>query len=281
MDESLLDVTGEESNADLPVNHYGSPVAPRSLQNHPSRVTCQCKNTCSGKSGKHRGCVCRDAGLSCSANCVCGSNAKPCRNNKAAPTSAINETNRPQPPSSALERHQLALERERESVQAFILTLSNEERNRLLLDVLCTRRGSLDYVRNLLSRDNDPEPDGPDGRESVNWCVCNICIDMGNDEENKCCGKRSRVTSYEMFRNVVLDREVLTLAIRARCDIRAEDAEYEMTSYRKAAYRQYILWKYGKLGRGNRRVCPSCVVRVVREAYPAPEGAAYMGFRRN
>lgn len=47
----------------------------------------------------------------------------------------------------------------------------------------------------------------------------------------------SCVTSYEMFRNVLLDREVLTLAILARCDFRAEDAEYEMSSYRKAAYR--------------------------------------------
>ena len=51
---------------------------------------------------------------------------------------------------------------------------------------------------------------------------------------------------YEMFRNVVLDREVLNIAIHAQCDIRAEVAEFEMNSYRKAAYRQYILWKYGK-----------------------------------
>ena len=146
--------------------------------------------------------------------------------------------------------------------------------------MLCAGRGSLDYAKRLVGRDNDPEPDSPIGAGIPNWCVCNICIDMGNEEENKCCGKRSCVTSYEMFRNVVMDREVLTLAIRARCDFRAEDAEYEMSSYRKAAYRQYILWKYGKLGRGNRRVCPSCVVRLVRQAYPAPD-AAYMGFRRH
>lgn len=78
----------------------------------------------------------------------------------------------------------------------------------------------------------------------------------------------------------VLDREVLTIAIRARCDIRAENADYEMNSFRKAAYRQFILWKYGKLGKGNRRVCPSCVVRLVRQTYPALDGQ-YMGFRRH
>lgn len=93
-------------------------------------------------------------------------------------------------------------------------------------------------------------------------------------------GRGLVVTSYEMFRNVVLDREVLNIAIWAWCDIRAEVADFEMNSYRKAAYRQYILWKYGKLGKGNRRVCPSCVVRLVRQTYPAPDGQ-YMGFRRH
>ena len=99
-------------------------------------------------------------------------------------------------------------------------------------------------------------------------------------KKNKCCGKKSCVTSYKMFRNIVLDREVLNKAIRARCDIRVEVADFEMNSYRKAAYRQYILWKYGKLGKGNRRVCPSWGVRLVRQTYPSSDGE-YMGFRRH
>lgn len=80
------------------------------------------------------------------------------------------------------------------------------------------------------------------------------------------------VTSYELFRNICIDREILRLSIRARCDIRAEEPDYSMNSFRKAAYRQFILWRHGKLGKGNRRVCPACVVRVVRFAYPAPDG---------
>ena len=166
------------------------------------------------------------------------------------------------------------------SYQVFIESLTVDQRNRLLLEVLCTGRGSLEYARQLVNSE-DPEPDSPmDEDGSRDWCVCNVCVDMASEEENKCCGKRACVTSYEMFRNVVLDREVLNIAIRARCDIRAEVAEFEMNSYRKAAYRQYILWKYGKLGKGNRRVCPSCVVRLVRQTYPAPDGE-YMGFRRH
>ena len=121
----------------------------------------------------------------------------------------------------------------------------------------------------------DPEPPISDNPE---WCICGICKPMQTPDENKCCGKRRCVTSYELFNNVCLDREVLTLVIRVRCNIRAYEPDYEMNSFQKAAYRQYIFWKYGKLGRGNRRICPVCVVRVVRGIYSASDGQ-YMGFR--
>uniref|UniRef100_A0A1X7TTK9 P2X purinoreceptor 7 intracellular domain-containing protein n=1 Tax=Amphimedon queenslandica TaxID=400682 RepID=A0A1X7TTK9_AMPQE len=54
-----------------------------------------------------------------------------------------------------------------------------------------------------------------------------------------------------------------------RYDIRAETISYSPESFRKAAYRQYILWKYQKLGCGNRQVCPSCVVNCIRVWYPS------------
>lgn len=83
-----------------------------------------------------------------------------------------------------------------------------------------------------------------------------------------------------MFHNVCIDREVLTLAIRARFDIMAEEADYSANAYRKASYRQFCLWKYGKLGRGNRRVLPACVVKMIRQAYPSADGH-YMGYRES
>ena len=85
---------------------------------------------------------------------------------------------------------------------------------------------------------------------------------------------RKEPNSYVMFNTTCLDREVL------RCDIRADEPDYSTQSYRKAAHRQYTLWKYGKLGRGNRNILPSCVVTIIRQAYPAPDGN-YMGFRRS
>ena len=165
------------------------------------------------------------------------------------------------------------------SYQVFIESLTVDQCNRLLLEVLCTGRGSLEYARELVNSE-DPEPDTPMGEYGTpDWCVCNVCVDMASEEDNRCCGKRSCVTSYEMFRNIVLEREVLNIAIRARCDIRAQVADFEMNSYRKAAYRHYLLWKYGKLGKCNPRVCPSCV-GLVRQTYPSPDGE-YKGFRRH
>ena len=110
--------------------------------------------------------------------------------------------------------------------------------------------------------------------------ICGVCRPMTTLGENKCCRKRVFVTSYELFQNICIHREVLTVAIRARCDIRVEEPAYASNSFRKAAYRQYILWRFGKLGRENRKVCPACVVGVIREAYPTLDGQ-YLGFRRS
>jgi P2X purinoceptor 7 len=111
------------------------------------------------------------------------------------------------------------------------------------------------------------------------WCTCGVCRPMPTEEENKCCKKIKCVTSFVTFQNTCTDRDVLVMAIRARCDIRAEEPDYSTNSFRKAAYRQYILWRYKKLGRGNRRVCPSCVVLAIRQLHPAQDGI-YMGFKR-
>jgi P2X purinoceptor 7 len=93
---------------------------------------------------------------------------------------------------------------------------------------------------------------------------------MPTDQENKCCGKIRCTTSYVTFQNTCLDRDVLIMAIRGRCDLRAEEPDYSTNSFRKAAYRQCM---------GNRKVCPSCVVLAIRHIYPADDGI-YMGFKR-
>lgn len=79
---------------------------------------------------------------------------------------------------------------------------------------------------------------------------------------------------------VILDPFTLHLQQRFRNDIFARDARTQEDvnkSSRHAAYRQFILWIYGRLHRKDRRVVPSCCVKVIRDRYPDPEGN-YKGF---
>ena len=76
--------------------------------------TCHCRNTCRRKSGRTRGCVCRDNGLPCSANCDCGPEGKPCSNRKEITSNAPAAVARL--PSSAFDRHQAAAAKSREEI---------------------------------------------------------------------------------------------------------------------------------------------------------------------
>ena len=162
--------------------------------------------------------------------------------------------------------------------QEFVTPLSEETKNALLIRLLSQGRGCFDFAQNIVAQIGNPAPVPQPRATRLPWCICGVCVHRDNEEENKCCKKVTCVTSYQAFHNQCIDQLSLTLAIRQRCDMRADAPDYSMNSYRKAAYRTYILWKYGKLGRGNRRVVPSCVVRTVRRAYPAPDNE-YMGFR--
>lgn len=133
--------------------------------------------------------------------------------------------------------------------------------------------------KKALAPAGDPEQPSPT-REQAPWCQCRICRPMKWEQENVCCKKRTCITSYTSFSNICLDRDILEVCIKARCNIGAEDFNFSMESFRKADYRQYVLWTYGHLGRGNRRVIPACVVRMIRQTYPAPDGR-YMGFRNS
>ena len=156
--------------------------------------------------------------------------------------------------------------------------------------------GSMEYVDSLLIIEDDGDDDDsgdnnfeeeseettptgsggsqpPLGEPAPDWCKC------GRQEiENKCCGLRKCITTSRRFEKLCLDPEVLELCIRNRADIRNDREDTSTSSFRKAAYRQFILEKYGRLGKGNRKVAPACVVTRVRRQYPSPTGI-YMGFR--
>ena len=150
--------------------------------------------------------------------------------------------------------------------------------------------GSQDFQPNLPTQpptpdrqpvqDRPPTPDRP--RQPVppvpDWCKCGHCRQMPRAIENLCCKKKDCVTLAQRFFKLCLDPDILQLYILNRADIRNDPADNSTRQLRKAAYRQFILDKYGYLGRGNRKVVPSCVVWKVRSRYPSPTGV-YMGFR--
>lgn len=165
--------------------------------------------------------------------------------------------------------------------QEFLAPLQREDMAYLLRNVLAMGRGSLDFAKNLLQEKNAPPPPPPSpGDTSPEWCKCNVCRPMPNEIENVCCKRVACITRFQAFNNICLDRDILEVCIKARCDIRADDFNFSMESFRKAAYRQFVLWRFGKLGRGNRRVVPSCAVLSIRRMYPSADGQ-YMGYRNS
>ena len=72
-----------------------------------------------------------------------------------------------------------------------------------------------------------------------------------------CCGQSSCITSCIKFLKVCLEKDIFEIAIIARANYRADKINFRNNDYRKAAYCQFCLWRYGKLGKGNRRVLPS------------------------
>ena len=146
--------------------------------------------------------------------------------------------------------------------------------------------GSMDFIHTLLIMEDDldepssedvpstegntqlndamemasPDP-GPSGSQPVpEWCVCGQCRPMPQEIENKCCKLRSCITTTDRFAKLCLDPDVLELCVRNMGEIRNDREDSSTRSFRKAAYRQFILARHGHLGKGNRRVCPSCVV---------------------
>ena len=118
----------------------------------------------------------------------------------------------------------------------------------------------------------------PGPSTSTPWCKCGVCIPMAQQIENKCCGQRRCVTTFARFSKFCIDPDVLKLCIRNRAAIRNNPDDNSTRAFRKAAYRQFILDRYGHLGKGNRKVCPSCVVKTIRRNYPSQTGV-YMGYR--
>ena len=112
------------------------------------------------------------------------------------------------------------------------------------------------------------------------WCVCGKCHPMPQEVENKCCKLKKCITLSSRFAKLSMYPDVVELCIKSTGDIRNDREDNSSRAFRKAAYRQFILACYGCLGKGNRRVCPSCVVKKIRKHWLSITGV-YIGYREH
>lgn len=83
---------------------------------------------------------------------------------------------------------------------------------------------------------------------------------------------------FQEIDTVVIDPLVLGVARELRRAICGGNrGEEPNKANRHAAYRQFVLWHYGRLGNRNRRAVPSCVVWRIRSTFPDPHDN-YVGY---
>ena len=97
-------------------------------------------------------------------------------------------------------------------------------------------------------------------------------------EERVCCMNKNKNHQHPLFENHVLTEHNLELAMLSNADQLNYPFDPENNAcWRFTAYRQYTMWVWGKLGRRNRKVIPSCVLWKIRDRLPDPSGR-YTGF---
>ena len=110
------------------------------------------------------------------------------------------------------------------------------------------------------------------------FCLCGQCTVLDKDVMNVCCNHTVCITSQPTFHDLCLNPSVLEVAgVLNYCDQFHDEPVVQNSKIRNQAYRFFILWQFGKLGRGNRRCPPSCVVSRIRWKFPDSDGL-YTGY---
>ncbi|KAL3854917.1 hypothetical protein ACJMK2_014152 [Sinanodonta woodiana] len=123
---------------------------------------------------------------------------------------------------------------------------------------------------------------------NTKWCLCALCQVMPTTEESQCCQEISKakitgfnevlqcITDHPGFLSVCLDPYVLETAYyqyRQQYDQHMEDSNERR---RYVAYRQFVRWCWGFMGKEVRVPLPACAVNKIRQAFPSD---TYTGFK--
>ena len=124
-------------------------------------------------------------------------------------------------------------------------------------------------------------------RGNTDWCLCGRCHSMDTEEENKCCfeipeeyfkGKQC-ITETGSFSHICLLEEVLKTTLYGLNNLRGDTIHLCNRSLRYAAYRMFTWWVHNRLGRGVRKVIPSCAIWDIRNAFPESDNTHYVPYQ--
>ena len=133
----------------------------------------------------------------------------------------------------------------------------------------------------------DEENDDATRISDTFWCTCEKCRSMSTYEESLCCREDvpdymfqvvKCITQHEDFATVCLNNAVLKTTLSMLNNLRGDKLSYNNDSFRYAAYRQFTWWVHNRLGKGVRRVIPSCAIWAIRDLYP-DDNDSYIPFR--
>ena len=120
---------------------------------------------------------------------------------------------------------------------------------------------------------------------NTSWCSCEKCCIETREVDCLCC-KEVPAISEKQFENHVcvtdsieysklcLEPIVLKNVLVGFHETKGDPLEQNVTnkSMRFAAYKQFIWWIFQRLGKGNRRVIPACVLWKIRNRFPEGNG---------
>ncbi|XP_062395778.1 P2X purinoceptor 7-like [Sardina pilchardus] len=129
------------------------------------------------------------------------------------------------------------------------------------------------------------------GQDVSLWCTCGNCTTMPTEAENICCREIAKVlrrmgqvpvpmicmTEHPGLEPVCLNPYSLQNVYNIyKYDFGPVRHRTEEEGFRHLAYRSFVSWCWGYLGRSRRVVIPSCVVQRIRQKFQSGD---YTGFR--
>eukprot|EP00112_Aurelia_sp_Birch-Aquarium-sp1_P018367 Seg4375.1 transcript_id=Seg4375.1/GoldUCD/mRNA.D3Y31 product="hypothetical protein" protein_id=Seg4375.1/GoldUCD/D3Y31 len=165
-------------------------------QTRGSQVSCTCSTTCSRRTKKKPGCVCKDAGVQCTAQYLCGTKkrgkiTKQCKDGKPAVNMEENVQDVPPHESNTVTgflRMEQEIEKAKKDITDYINSLSREQITKLVVELAASGQGSTQYIKDLVAV-LDKEIAESSVKPTVNSCQCRVCQNMPTEDEKKCCDR--------------------------------------------------------------------------------------------